>query len=55
MICLGFLFFLIGLAGRLKEAFQSRAEISMTGFTAAAIMATLGIIFILFSRRKKQP
>jgi len=55
MICLGFLFFLIGLAGRLKEAFESRAEISITGFTAAAIMAALGIIFILFSHRKKQP
>ena len=55
LLCLGFLFFLIGLGGRLKEGFESRAEISITGFTAAAIMAALGIIFILFSQRKKQP
>ena len=54
LICVGFLFFLIGLAGRLKESFQSRAEISTAGFTAAAIAAGLGVIFVLFSLRKKQ-
>jgi multisubunit Na+/H+ antiporter MnhG subunit len=54
LVCLGFLFFLIGLAARLKENFHSRAEISTAGFTAAAIVATLGIIIVLFSRRKKQ-
>jgi Kef-type K+ transport system membrane component KefB len=54
LICLGFLFFLIGLAARLKESFHSRAEISTVGFTAAAIMAALGIIMFLFSWRKKQ-
>jgi hypothetical protein len=54
LICLGFLFFLIGLAGRLKEGFQCRAEISTTGFTAAAIAAGLGVIIFLFSWRKKQ-
>ena len=54
LLYLGLLFFLIGLAARLKESFQSRAEISNTGFTAAAIAAGVGILFILFSWRKKQ-
>ena len=54
LICVGFLFFLIGLAARLKESFQSRAEISTAGFTAAAIAAGLGVIIVLFSLRRKQ-
>ena len=54
LVCLGFLFFLIGLAARLKESFHSRAEISNAGFTVAAIMAGLGVIVFLFSFRKKQ-
>lgn len=54
LIALGLLFFLIGLAGSLKESFHSRAEISSTGFTAAAIMAALGVIMILLSWRKRQ-
>jgi len=54
LVCLGFLFFLIGLAARLKESFHSRAEISTAGFTAAAIVAALGVIIVLFSWRKKQ-
>jgi uncharacterized membrane protein len=54
LVCLGFLFFLIGLAARLKESFHSRAEISTAGFTAAAIMAGLGIIIVLFSSRKRK-
>jgi Kef-type K+ transport system membrane component KefB len=54
LICVGFLFFLIGLAARLKESFHSRAEISTAGFTAAAIAVGLGVIIVLFSLRKKQ-
>ena len=54
LICLGFLFFLIGLTARLKESFHSRAEISTVGFTAAAIVAALGVIIVLFSLKKKQ-
>ena len=54
LICVGFLFFLIGLAARLKESFQSRAEISTAGFTAATITVGLGVIIVLFSLRKKQ-
>jgi multisubunit Na+/H+ antiporter MnhG subunit len=54
LLYLGLLFFLIGLAARLKESFHSRAEISTAGFTAAAISAGLGVIIVLFSWRKKQ-
>jgi hypothetical protein len=54
LLCLGFLFFLIGLAAQLKESFHSRVEISSTGFIAAAIAAALGIILLLFSLKKKQ-
>jgi hypothetical protein len=54
VLYLGLLFFLIGLAARLKESFQSRAEISTAGFTAAAIMAAVGVLMILFSWKKKQ-
>ena len=54
LICVGFLFFLIGLAARLKESFQSRAEISTVGFIAAAIMAALGVIVFLFSLKKRR-
>ena len=44
LICLGFLFFLIGLAARLKEGFQSRAEISTAGFTATALLAEKSVV-----------
>jgi hypothetical protein len=54
LLYLALLFFLIGLAGRLKAAFESRAEISTVGFTAAAIAATIGLILVLFSWRKKR-
>ena len=54
LVCLGFLFFLIGLAARLKESFHSRAEISTAGVTVAAVFAGLGVVVLLFSFRKKQ-
>ena len=54
LICLGFLSFLIGLAAHFKSSFHSRAEISTTGFVAAAIFAGLGVLVFLFSFRKKQ-
>jgi hypothetical protein len=46
--------FLIGMAGRLKESFHSRAEISTAGFTLAAVLVALGVITFLFSLGKKQ-
>ena len=54
LICLGFLSFLIGIAGHLKAGFQSRAEITTTGFVAAAIFVGLGVLVFLFSFTKNQ-
>jgi hypothetical protein len=54
LICLGFLFFLIGIAAHFKASFQSRAEISTAGFIAAAVFAGLGVLVFLFSLTKKQ-
>jgi hypothetical protein len=54
LICLGLLSFLIGIAAHLKAGFQSRAEITTTGFVAAAIFAGLGVLVFLFSFTKKQ-
>jgi hypothetical protein len=54
LICLGLLSFLIGIAGHLKAGFQSRAEISTTGFVAAAVFAGLGLLLFLFSLARKQ-
>jgi glycerol uptake facilitator-like aquaporin len=47
------LFFLIGMAARLKSDFHSRLEISTAGFTVAAILASLGVVTFLFSLRGK--
>ena len=52
--CIAFLCFLIGVAGHLKENYHSRAEIASTGFTAAVILAAIGVILFLFSSRKKR-
>lgn len=54
LICLGFLCFLIGIAAHFKAGFQSRTEITTTGFVAAAIFAGLGVLLLLFSFTKKQ-
>jgi uncharacterized membrane protein YtjA (UPF0391 family) len=54
LFCIGILSFLIGLAGHLKENYQSRAEISCTGFTIAIILAGIGVVLFLISLRKKR-
>ena len=54
LIYLALLFFLIGMAARLKESFHSRAEISTAGFTVAAVLVALGILTFLFSLGKRQ-
>jgi uncharacterized membrane protein len=43
------LFFLVGMAARLKSDFHARAEISTAGFIAAAVLAAFGLIAFLFS------
>jgi ABC-type Fe3+-siderophore transport system permease subunit len=54
MVCVGFLSFLIGLAGHFKSDYHSQAEIASAGFTVAAILAVIGITLFLFSLRKKR-
>ena len=54
MFCVGFLCFLIGLAGHFKADYHSQTEIASTGFTAAAILAGIGVILFLFSLKKKR-
>jgi hypothetical protein len=48
------LFFLIGLAARMKSDFHGRMEISKTGFVVAAVLAAFGLIALLFSSKRKQ-
>lgn len=48
------LFFLIGVAARMKSDFHARIEISTTGFVVAAVLASLGVIAFLFSSKRKQ-
>jgi Ca2+/H+ antiporter len=47
------LFFLIGMAGRLKMQFHYREEISTVSWVVAAVLAALGVILFLFSLRKR--
>jgi uncharacterized membrane protein YtjA (UPF0391 family) len=54
LCCVGVLFFLIGLAGHLKENYHSKTEIASTGFTTAVILVGIGVILFLVSLRKKR-
>jgi len=47
------LFFLIGIAARLKMNFHHRMEISSTSLVVAGVLAGLGIVAFLFSLRKR--
>jgi hypothetical protein len=47
------LFFLLGLAARIKMNFHHRMEISNTGFAVAAVLASLAVVLFLFSLRKR--
>ena len=47
------LFFLIGIAARLKMNFHHRMEISSTSLVVAWVLAGLGIVAFLFSLRKR--
>lgn len=48
------LFFLIGLAARMKSDFHARLEISKAGFVIAAVLAAFGVVMLLFSSKRKQ-
>ena len=54
LIYLGLLSFLIGVAAHFKASFHSRAELTTTGFVAAAVLAGLGVLLFLLSVAKKQ-
>lgn len=51
---LALLFFLVGMAARMKSDFHSRGEISSASLATAAVLVVLGVIVFLFARRKKQ-
>ncbi len=48
------LFFLLGMAARMKMNFHHRLEISTTGFVIAAVLASLGLITLMLSWARKQ-
>ena len=54
LIYLALLFFLIGIAARLKSEVHARLEISTAGFVVAAVLATAGAIILLFSFNGKK-
>jgi hypothetical protein len=54
LIYTALLFFLLGLAGRMKMNFHYRTEISTAGFVVAGVLATLAIVLFLFSLRKRR-
>jgi len=54
LIFLGLLSFLIGVAAHFKESFHSRAELTTTGFIAAAVLGGLGVLLFLLSLAKKK-
>ena len=54
LIYTALLFFLIGVAAHSKSDFHSRELIFQTGLVTATVFATLGVITLLFSWRRKQ-
>jgi len=54
LIYTALLFFLLGLAGRMKMNFHHRMEISTAGFVVAGVLASLAIVLFLFSLRKRR-
>ena len=54
LIYTALLFFLLGVAARMKMSFHHRMELSTGGFVIAAVLATLAIVLFLFSLRKRR-
>jgi hypothetical protein len=55
LIYTALLFFLLGMAARMKMSFHYRAELSTAGLVIAAVLASLGVLLFLFSLRKRRP
>ena len=54
LIYIALLFFLLGMAARIKMNFHHRLELSTAGFVVAAVLASLGLVLFLFSLRKRR-
>jgi hypothetical protein len=54
LVYIALLFFLLGLAARMKMNFHHRLELSTAGFVVAAVLASLGLVLFLFSLRKRR-
>ncbi|HET9418365.1 MAG TPA: hypothetical protein VFO30_03415 [Chthoniobacterales bacterium] len=54
LICLAVLFFLLGMAARMKMNFRGRGEGSRIGLTAAGVFAGAGIAMLAFSRSTRR-
>jgi len=54
LVYIALLFFLLGLAARMKMNFHHRVELSTAGFVVAAVLASLGLVLFLFSLRKRR-
>jgi hypothetical protein len=54
LIYTALLFFLLGMAARIKMNFHYRAELSTAGLVIAAVLASLGVVLFLFSLRKRR-
>ena len=54
LIYTALLFFLLGMAAKMKMDFHHRAELSTAGFAVAAVLAALAVLLFLFSLGKKR-
>jgi len=54
LIYTALLFFLLGMAARMKMNFHHRMELGTAGFVVAAVLASLGVILFLVSLRKRR-
>jgi hypothetical protein len=53
LFSMALLFTLLGFAARVKSNFHGRIEISTTTFITAAVLASLGVIFLIVSFFRK--
>ncbi len=54
LIYTALLFFLIGMAARMKSDFRGRVEISRAGLTVAGVFGAAGIVVLALSRSPKR-
>jgi peptidoglycan/LPS O-acetylase OafA/YrhL len=54
LIYTALLFFLIGMAARMKSDFRGRAAISRAGLSAAGVFGAAGIVVLVLSRGPKR-